>query len=223
MRQINKYFENRKIDYKKLSAYGFLKSNDIYLFKTKINNDNFEVIIEINDKKQTSKIVDLQTNFEYILVDVNNTLGDFSKEIKEEYENIILDIVTNCTTLNVFKSRQAIQVIGYIKENYNDELEYLWEKFPNIAVIRNKNNNKWYAGLFVLPEKRLGINSPKEIDVINLRYQKDKIKKLIDNEKIFAGYHMNKNNWITVKLDNSIDIKKIYELIDNSYQISNKT
>ena len=39
-------------------------------------------------------------------------------------------------------------------------------------------------------------------------------------EKIFAGYHMNKNSWITIKLDGSIKIEKIFELIDNSYKLS---
>lgn len=43
---------------------------------------------------------------------------------------------------------------------------------------------------------------------------------MIDNEKIFTGYHMNKDSWITIKLDNSIKTKIIFELIDNSYNLS---
>ena len=31
---------------------------------------------------------------------------------------------------------------------------------------------------------------------------------------------MNKDNWITIKLDNSVKTEKIFELIDNSYNIS---
>ena len=44
----------------------------------------------------------------------------------------------------------------------------------------------------------------------------------IDNKKIFKGYHMNKDNWITIKLDESVDIKNILTLIDNSYILSLK-
>ena len=58
------------------------------------------------------------------------------------------------------------------------------------------------------------------IDIIDLRYQKDKIKEIIDYDKIFAGYHMNKDSWITIKLDGSVKTEKIFELIDNSYNIS---
>jgi len=42
----------------------------------------------------------------------------------------------------------------------------------------------------------------------------------VDNDKIFQGYHMNKNNWITIKLDDSIETQKIFKLIDNSYKLS---
>ena len=31
---------------------------------------------------------------------------------------------------------------------------------------------------------------------------------------------MNKNSWITIKLDDSVPNKKIFELIDNSYNLS---
>ena len=31
---------------------------------------------------------------------------------------------------------------------------------------------------------------------------------------------MNKNSWITIRLDGSMDNKEIFKLIDNSYQLS---
>lgn len=31
---------------------------------------------------------------------------------------------------------------------------------------------------------------------------------------------MNKNNWITIRFDGSVDIKETYKLIDNSYKLS---
>ena len=31
---------------------------------------------------------------------------------------------------------------------------------------------------------------------------------------------MNKNSWITIKLDNSVETERIFELIDNSYNLS---
>ena len=81
-------------------------------------------------------------------------------------------------------------------------------------------NNKWYGALLIISERKLKLESDKMVDIIDLRYSKDKIKEMVDNEKIFEGYHMNKNSWITLKLDGSVKTEKIFELIDNSYNLS---
>src|SRR5699024_443842 len=114
------------------------------------------------------------------------------------------------------------EIIKYVKEKYNDELEYLWKKFPNNAIWRNKKNNKWYGALLVVKENKLGIKSNKFVEIIDLRCQKENINKIIDNKRFYPYYHMNKNNWITIKRDNSVETKKIFELIDNSYNLSLK-
>ena len=171
----------------------------------------------------TSKLIDLANEDEYILVDIQDSTGEFVGKVRAEYENKLQNIIIKCTKPNVFKSKQAKKIIEYIKEKYNNELEYLWKKFPSNAVWRNKQNNKWYGILLTLSKTKLEkIDSDEIIEIIDLRYQKDKIKDLIDNDKIYPGYHMNKNSWITIKLDNSVDTKKIFKLIDNSYMLSIK-
>lgn len=122
----------------------------------------------------------------------------------------------------IFKSKQSKQIIKYVKEKYNDELEFLWIKFSKYAIFRHKENKKWYALLVALEENKLGIVGDKIVDIIVLKNKRENIINLIDNEKYFAGYHMNKRNWFTIKLDDSIPIKEIYDFIDESYNISNK-
>ena len=220
MRNLNQEFENKTIDYEKLLKYGFSKKENSYTYEMNIYDNHFKVIIEISKEKQIARVIDLEINEEYVLVDVQGSSGDFVGKVKEEYEDILNDVIEKCSTPNIFKSKQAKEVIKYVKEKYNDDLEYLWKKFPNNAVWRNKDNNKWYGALLVLSESKLGSMSDKIIDIIDLRYQKNNIKEIIDNKKVFEGYHMNKDNWITVKLDGSVDIKEIYKLIDNSYKLS---
>lgn len=220
MRNLSKNFENKNILDDKLLDYGFTYDNGNYIFEVNIYNNHFKVVIEISKEKQISKVIDLSVNDEYILVDVKDSTGDFVGKIKEEYDIILNDIIEKCTTPNVFKSKQSREVIKYVKEKYNDDLEFLWKKFSDNAIWRNKKNNKWYGVLLVLSESKLDIKSNRIIDVLDLRYQKDKIKEFIDNKKIFKGYHMNKDNWITIRLDGSVDIKEIYKLIDNSYELS---
>jgi len=220
MRDLSSKFENKNIDYNKLLDYGFELQDNNYILKTKIYDEQFEIIVNISNTEQTSKLIDLANDDEYILVDIQDSTGEFVGKVREEYENILDNIINKCTIPNIFKSEQAKKVIKYVKEKYNDDLEYLWKKFPNNAVWRNKENNKWYGALLIISESKLEIDSDKIVDIIDLRYQKESINKLIDNNRIFAGYHMNKDSWITIRLNGSMNIKEIYKLIDNSYNLS---
>ena len=222
MKDLTGELKNKKINNIKLLNYGFIKKDHSYIYKTKIYNNKFETIINISKNQPTASLIDLENNEEYILVDIKGVSGNFVNRIKEEYENIIKDIIDKCMEPDIFKSLQANEIIKYVKEKYNDELEYLWKKFPNNAIWRNKKNNKWYGALLVVKENKLGIKSDKFVEIIDLRFQKENIHKIIDNNRFYPGYHMNKNNWISIKLDNSVETKKIFELIDNSYNLSLK-
>lgn len=220
MRNLENDLKNKAINTQKLLEYGFLLEGEKYQYKKKLQNNQFEVIVEVKNQTMTSKIIDLDNKDEYVLADIPDSVGEFVGKIKEEYEIILQDIIKNCTEISVFKNTQSRQIIKYIYEKYNDELEFLWEKFDNNAIWQNKKNNKWYAVLMIVSESKLGLNSDEKIEVMDLRYPKGKTIDVIDNKNILPGYHMNKNSWITIKLNNSIDLKRIYQLIDKSYQLS---
>lgn len=220
MRNLNKDLENRTIDNIKLIEYGFINNDDNYYYEKNILSDTFKIVIEINKEKQISKVIDLSTNEEFILVDVKNAVGDLLGQIKEEYENVLSDIISSCTILDVFKSKQSKSVINYIKEKYNDELEFLWEKYDNCAVSRNKINDKWYMILMKIERNKICGYGEDIIEIIDLRYQKGDIDKIIDNKRVYSGYHMNKKSWITIILDDNPNIDNLLKLIDNSYDLS---
>ncbi len=221
MRELDSYLKNKKIDYNKLLDYGFVKKDDTYTYDKNICDNKFKVIIEIS-KEKTSKVMDLSSNLEYELVDVKSSQGTFLNKVKEEYENILNDVIKNVTVNDSFKNKQTKDLIKYVKEKYGDNLEFLWDNFPTDAIWRNKINSKWYGLLLVINLNKLGLDINKEEEIIVLRYDKDKINKIVDNKKIFKGYHMNKNSWITIILNNSVNIKEIYKFLDNSYLISIK-
>ncbi|MBR3134646.1 MAG: MGMT family protein [Clostridia bacterium] len=220
MRDLSIYLKNRLLDNSKLINYGFSYENDLYLYSSFILDRQFKLQIKISKEKQISKLIDCSSNDEYVMADIKDSSGEFVGKVKEEYENKLLEIINECTYSNVFKEEQSKKVIQYIKNKYNDELEFLWEKFDNCAIWRNKSNNKWYGVLLVIEEKKLGIDSKKLVEIIDLKYQKESISQIIDSKTILPGYHMNKKSWITIKLDHSLSTKKIFELIDNSYDLS---
>lgn len=225
MKNLDLIFKNREFDFNKLINFGFKKLENKYIFKDKIYENQFEMIVEISDKSKTSRLIDLANEEEYILVDVEESSGEFVGKVKQEYESKLQDIINNCTSFCAFKNKQSKEIIQYIKQKYNDELEFLWEKFDDNAIWRNKQNDKWYGLLLNVSKNKLGIDSEEIAEIIDLRYQKEKIDEIVDNKKIYPGYHMNKKSWITIILDESLDIKEIFKLIDNSYNLSigNKT
>ena len=218
MREIK--LESKKIDTKKLTEYGFIKEENIYKYKKDILDNQFIVEIEIKNNKLISKLIEKEYNDEYLMIDIKNISGEFVGRVKDEYERVIDDIIEKCTNIDIFKSTVTKKVIKYIKEKYNDELEYLWEKFPDNAIARNKENQKWYLLIMTIDENKLIKNKSGRIEVLDIRYQKEDIESIIDNKKVFPGYHMNKKSWITIKLDNTIKIEEIYKLIDNSYNLT---
>lgn len=220
MRNLSKELDNRKIDYDKLLEYGFSYDGTNYNYQMNILNDSFKVIVTIEPDKMYSKLIELELNDEFFQVDVVDATGSYIGLVKDEYEKVINDILEKCFTIDVFKSVQTKQVIKYIKDKYNDELEFLWKSYPDTAIWRNKINNKWYGLLVTISESKLNIKSDKIVEAIDLMYQKDSIDKIIDNNKVYPGYHMNKKSWITIKLDNSLETSEIFKLIDNSYNIS---
>ena len=222
MRVFDDKLRNRTINYDKLLEYGFTKDDNVYLYKKKLDDYQFEMKVVVENNKMSSCLFDLISKDEYILVDIEDSKGEFVGRVRKVYEEELQNIIEKCTSLNIFKSKQAKEVIKYVKEKYNDDLEYLWEKFPENAILRNKINNKWYGAILVISERKLEISSDKKIEIIDLRYQKGKIEELIDYNKIFPGYHMNKKSWITIKLDGSLELEEIFKLIDNSYNISLK-
>ena len=220
MRNLSDVLRNKAIDSNQLIQYGFIQKDGKYIFRKNILDDQFEVVVEVQKETMKSKLIDLFGEEEYVLVDVEDAQGEFVGKVRGAYENILNDIIEKCTTANIFKQNQTKEVIEYIRQKYHDELEFLWEKYDDNAIWRNKQNQKWYGALLTVKEDRLGGSSDKTIEVLDLRYQKEEIEKIVDGQKVFPGYHMNKKSWITVKLDDTLKTTEIENLIDNSYDLS---
>ena len=220
MRNLENYFKDRKINYDRLIEYGFILKEDNYYYEKIINDGVFKIVIEINKQQKIAKVIDLLNDQEYNLVDVKGATGNFVGKIKEIYEALINDIIDKCSDVDVFKSKQTIAIINYVKAKYDNDLEFLWKRSPKNAIWRNQNNRKWYGTVLVISKDKLKIESNEMVEILDLRYQKNDIKNIIDNYKIFPGYHMNKDNWITIILDGRVELEEIYQLIDNSYQLS---
>ena len=114
------------------------------------------------------------------------------------------------------------EVEKYIHKTYEVLQEYPWLDTPNHTTFKHPDNLKWFALIMQVPYEKLNINKPGSTDVINLKNIPELIGGLRKKEGILPAYHMNKEHWITVLLDGSVDINEICELIDVSFELTMK-
>ena len=116
----------------------------------------------------------------------------------------------------VFRNEQTQQVIRHIRATWGNEPEFLWEKFPENAVFRRQDNAKWYAVLLTVQADKLGFPTAERMEILDIRAD------ALDFERYFPGYHMNKRNWLTVRLDGVVPFAEIVPLIARSYELAAK-
>ena len=121
-------FKNRKLNKEKLLNFGFVLKDNIFTYKTKIIENQFELIITINTNNEIkTKLIEISTEDLYTLHLAKDVTGIFVSQIKDEYEKCLENISKNCFDMDIFKNNQTKKIIEYITKKYDDELEYLWE------------------------------------------------------------------------------------------------
>ena len=109
-------------------------------------------------------------------------------------------------------------VFAYIKKKYKISPEYPWAKYDSNAVFRHSDNKKWFVLVMGVEKNKLGLSGAGYVDVIDLKIDDMMFRDmLLQKEGIFPGYHMNKDHWITVLLDGTVEEAVIYDLIDASF------
>lgn len=223
MNVITEIYKNKKVDTQKLANYGFEKNGSDYVFSQKLPQSGFAMNITVTSAGEVSaKVIDPAADEPYTLHLTETAAGGFVGGVRFDYESILEDIAAKCFEPDIFKTKQAKELIAYVREVYGDELEFLWQKFPQNAVWRRKDTGKWYGALLTVSKRKLGINFSENVEIIDLRADPETLESLIDNEKYFAGYHMNKKHWYTIILDGSVSTEEILDRIESSYLLANK-
>ena len=221
---ILKIFKNRKVNVSKLVLFGFEQGNDdCYRYSKDLPTSGFRFTVCITPQGEIStEMMDPSFHEPYTLHLADGASGSFIGEIKSQYEEILTEISEQCFEPDVFKSKQAKALIDYVRRTYEDELEFLWKKFPENAIWRRKDTQKWYGALLTVSKRKLGVKCDEVAEILDFRVQPKVLETLIDNNVYFPGYHMNKKHWCTVILDNSVPFDEICQRIDQSYLLAVK-
>lgn len=223
MNELTAMFDGLSPEWEKLAAFGFKPSAGGYVYRAPLVDGQFEAVVSVTDDgRVTADVVDAETGEVYALVKVAAVTGAFVGKIRSELETVLTEVAAKCFYADRFKSAAARSVIAYARKKYGDELEFLWPKFPMNAILRRKDNAKWYAVLLNLPSQKLGLSGEGKLDIIDLRAAADDIARLVDGEAYFPGYHMNKSHWVTLCLDGRTAAEEICRRLDESYRLAGK-
>lgn len=118
------------------------------------------------------------------------------------------------------KSELRTVICEYALNNYGTQPEYLWMSYPDYAVLRRADNKKWYAIIMDVPKNKLGLIGEERVDILDIKCSSALREILTEQKGFLPAYHMNRENWITVLLDGSVDRKTVLGLLDESYEMA---
>lgn len=110
------------------------------------------------------------------------------------------------------------EVFDYVKQKYNALPDYPWA--DQNAALRHRENKKWYALIMEVDREKLGLLDEGTVQVLNVKCDPMLIGSLRMREGFHPAYHMNKDKWISVRLDGSVPEDEIRSLIDGSYGLT---
>lgn len=216
-------FRYRKAVFKKLPSYGFAEEGGDYVYRTQICDNQMRLTVRVNVRGEVeTEVFDTETEEPYTLFLVEGSVGEFVGKVRSDYMSVLEDIADKCFEKQVFKGAHVAPLIEYVREKYGDELEFLWEKTPDCAVWRRKDNRKWYAAILTVQYIKLGIEREGTVELIDMRMEPTELEKAVDNVTYFRGYHMNKKHWVTMLLDGSAPYDEIVRRLDDSYVLAVK-
>lgn len=216
-------FEGRKENRQKLLACGFEARGDRLFLCRDLANGQMRLDLTVEaDGTLTTAVTDVAAEEEYVLHLVPEASGTFVGRVRAEYQAVLDEICERCYDPTAFAVGQSRKLVGYVRESYGEELEFLWEKTPDCAIWRRADNRKWYGLLMVIPKRKFGLDSDERVEVLNFRHNAAKDGTIVDGQRYFPAYHMNKTHWVSVLLDASVPTGELTERLERSRELALK-
>ena len=216
-------FQNRKPDFEKLRACGFKENAEGFSFQTELVGGEFLLTVRITRAGEVqTELVEKEFGEPYTLHLVEDAAGSFVAKVREEYSRALAAIAEHCFEPNVFSCGQTNELIAHVREKYGTEPEYLWKQYPDTAVFRRGDNEKWYGIVMTVARKKIGLEGDGKVEILDIRCDPAVLPLVVDGRRIFPGWHMNKKHWITVPLDGTMPFGEVCELIEESWHLAGK-
>ena len=213
-------FKSYQFNQEKARAYGFLESSGVWTYSCMILQGDFVMTVSITADNVNFQVFDQEMGDLYPQVHMESMTGSFVASVREACLEILYQIRKACFEVQDFICPQTKRIMAQIQEKYGNQLEYLWEKSPDTAVLRHESNKKWYAVLMRISWDKLEKGREGLVEAVNLKH--DQVADLLLKKGIYSAFHMNKRYWISVAFDDTLSDEIVLELIEKSWNLTSK-
>ena len=213
-------FKAYQFNSKKAKGYGFVENQGVWTFSSTILQGDFLMIVTVEDGDLSFQICDQETGDLYPQVHMESMRGTFVGSVREACLEVLYDIRKSCFEVQEFLCPQTKRIMTLVQEKFENQLEYLWEKSPDTAVLRHDDNQKWYAVLMKTSWEKLDKAREGHVEVVNLKH--DQVANLLLEKGIYPAFHMNKRYWISLPLDDTLSDEQIVKLFERSWFLTSK-
>lgn len=213
-------FKAYQFNSKKAKEYGFIENQGVWTYSSTILQGDFLMMVTVEDGDLSFQVYDQETGELYPQVHMESMRGTFVGTVREACLEVLYSIRKACFEVQEFLCPQTKRIMAFVQEKYGNQLEYLWEKSPDTAVLRHEDNQKWYAILMRIPWDRLDKGRDGLVEAVNLKH--DQVADLLSQNGIYPAFHMNKRYWISLPLDDTLTDEKVLELFERSWFLTSK-
>ena len=213
-------FKSYQFNQKKAHAFGFVENGGVWTYSCQILQGDFVMTVSITANNVSFQVFDRETGDLYPQVHMQSMTGSFVASVREACLETLYQIRKACFEVQDFICPQTKRIMTQVQEKYGNQLEYLWEKSPDTAVLRHEDNKKWYAVVMRIPWDRLEKGREGQVEAVNLKH--DQVVDLLSQNGIYPAFHMNRRYWISVALDDTLSDEIVLELIEKSWNLTSK-
>lgn len=213
-------FKSYQFNQEKAYAYGFVENGEIWTYSCQILQGDFVMTVSITRDNVSFQVFDQETGDLYPQVHMESMRGTFVGGVRQACLELLEEIRKSCFEMQDFICPQTKRIMDQVQEKYGSQLEYLWEKSPDTAVLRHEGNQKWYAILMRISWDKLEKGRDGQVEAVNLKH--DQVADLLSHKSIYPAFHMNKRYWISLALDDSLSDDEVLDLLEISWNLTLK-
>ncbi|VTS70507.1 MmcQ/YjbR family DNA-binding protein [Streptococcus australis] len=213
-------FKSYQFNQEKASAYGFIENEGVWNDSFQILDGDFVMNVSITTDNVSFQVFDQETGDLYPQVHMESMRGTFVGSVRQACLEILYQIRKACFDVQDFICPQTKRIMDQVQKKYGNQLEYLWEKSPDTAVLRHEDNQKWYAVLMRISWAKLDKGREGLVEAVNLKHVQ--VADLLLQKGIYPAFHMNKRYWISLALDDSLSDDAVLDLLEISWNLTLK-